>query len=55
MYNAADGKFIKFLNKEEKKAYGFGLGENLRAQYGHKPVVLGTEESGQVSDELPWD
>lgn len=55
MYNAVDGKFIKFLNKEEKKAYGFDLGENLRAQYGHKPAVLGPEESGQMSDELPWD
>ena len=54
MYNAADGKFIKFLNKEEKKAYGFNYGEQIVAERidGNTIEVEGPQH---MSDCLPWD
>lgn len=56
MYGVEDDKFIKFLNKEEKKAYGFDLKENLRALYGERPYEdVELRSPADMSDGSPWD
>ena len=56
MYGVEDDKFIKFLNKEEKKAYGFDLKENLRAQPGERPCEdVELRDPADMSTRLPWD
>lgn len=57
MYNAADGKFIKFINKKEKIAYGFDIEENLRTQCVKRVDGSAIEVEGpsDMLDRLPWD
>lgn len=57
MYDAADGKFIKFINKKEKIAYGFDIEENLRTLRAERVdgCVIELKEPSDMSDCLPWD
>lgn len=57
MYDAADGKFIKFINKKEKVAYGFDIEENLGAQRAERVdgSVIEIEGPSDMLDRLPWD
>ena len=54
MYDAADGKFIKFINKKEKEAYGYDYREQIVAERvdGGTIEVKGPQS---MSDCLPWD
>ena len=57
MYGIEDDKFIKFLNKEEKKAYGLDLKENLRAQYVERVdgSICEFEGPADMLERMPWD
>lgn len=56
VYGMEDDKFIKFLNKEEKIAYGLDLKENLRTQYAERTKSEDTSFWGPAEyEKLPWD